>query len=200
MGYGYSQAQESVIELLNATNEDGIIVSAQNHSTIRQEVTITLTIKNLTGYTAPISKLINAKETVEVVRLAFIPGKKAKGGYASSYTYKPKPTEAEIALQDEKLKAKTVTHVDDMNDGIVLFYRDGCPRCAYVTTYMLDNNIDFKLLDTTSNEKSQIAMWKLLKEVNPELKTIKFPVVLVNGKLNYNMEDIKVFTKGLPKG
>lgn len=190
-------AQEHAVNLSTVQEENAFVVNATNNSNIRQEVTITLTVKNLKGYSGPITKLVNAKETIEVVRLRFIPNKQAQ--LASNYTYKPKPTEAEIDLQDKKLKEKTVTGVDDMNNGIVLFYKDGCPRCAYVTTYMLDNNIDFKLLDTSSDKESNRLMWKLLKEENSNLKNIKMPVVLVNGKVNYNMKDLKDFAQGLPR-
>ncbi len=192
---GFAQQQD--VELLNSQNDKEFIISAKNNSNIQQEITVTLEVKNVTGYSGPITKLVKANDSLEIVRLTYLSGKQAS--YASNYMYKPAPTDAEIARQNELLKEKTVKSLEDMKKGIVLFYQDGCPRCSFVTTYMLDNDIDFKLIDTTSDEKNQILMWDLLRLEKPELKNITMPVVLVNGQVSYDIENLKGFSNDILK-
>ena len=192
---GFSQQQD--VELLSAQEGNTIKVTATNNSKIQQEITVTATIQNLMGYDGPITKLLPAHKTTEITVLEMVPNKQV--GFSATYTYKPLPTEAEIALQDQLLKEKTVKSLEDMKDGIVLFYKDGCPRCNYVTTYMLNNDIGFKLIDTTSDEKSKILMWDLLRLEKPELKNVTMPVVLVNGQISYDIENLKGFSKDFLK-
>lgn len=192
---GFSQQQD--VELLSAQEGNTIKVTATNNSKIQQEITVTATIQNLMGYDGPITKLLPAHKTTEITVLEMVPNKQV--GFSATYKYKPLPTEAEIALQDQLLKEKTVKSLEDMKDGIVLFYKDGCPRCNYVTTYMLNNDIGFKLIDTTSDEKSKILMWDLLRLEKPELKNVTMPVVLVNGQISYDIENLKGFSKDFLK-
>ncbi|MBD0850446.1 hypothetical protein [Maribacter arenosus] len=64
---------------------------------------------------------------------------------------------------------------------------------------MLNNDIGFKLLDTTSDEKNQILMWDLLRLEKPELKNVTMPVVLVNGQISYDIENLKRFSRDFLK-
>lgn len=192
---GFGQQQD--VELTSVQEGNKIKVTATNHSKIQQEITVTATIENLKGYDGPITKLLPADKSTEIAVLEMVPNKQV--AFSASYTFIPKPTDAEIALQDQLLKEKTVKSLEDMKEGIVLFYQDGCPRCSYVTTYMLNNDIGFKLIDTTSDEKSQILMWDLLRLEKPELKNVTMPVVLVNGQISYDIENLKRFSRDFLK-
>lgn len=155
-------AQEHEVELLTQKNKYSFVFSAKNHSNVQQEITLTLTTQNLNGYKKPITKLVPAKSTINVVTLNFIKGKANK--YSSKYTYRPKPNQEELALQKKRLDEKRMESVGDLTKGIVVFSKDGCSRCHYTTSYMLDNNIDFKLLNTTENKDYNKIMWDLLKK------------------------------------
>ncbi len=192
---GFGQQQD--VELTSVQEGNKIKVTATNHSKIQQEITVSATIENLKGYDGPITKLLPANKSAEITVLEMVPNKQV--AFSASYTFIPKPTDAEIALQDQLLKEKTIKSLEDMKEGIVLFYKDGCPRCNYVTTYMLNNDIGFKLIDTTSDEKSQVLMWDLLKLEKPELKNVTMPVVLVNGKIAYDIENLKRFSRDFLK-
>lgn len=192
---GYSQKQK--VEVLTKKNKDNYVFSAVNHSTVQQEITLTLTVENLRGYKNPITKLIPTKSTIELVTLTFIKGKGNK--YTSKYSYKPKPTKEEIAFQEKRLKEKSLEDIGDITKGIVVFSKDGCSRCHYTTSYLLDNNIDFKLLNTSENKDHKDLMWILIKEDNPlaGIKNITMPVILINGKLSHSMKDLKLFVADL---
>jgi glutaredoxin len=192
---GYSQKQK--VEVLTKKNKDNYVFSAVNYSTIQQEITLTLTVENLRGYKKPITKLIPAKSTVKLVTLTFIKGKGNK--CTSKYSYKPKPTKEEIAFQEKRLKEKSQEDIGDITKGIVVFSKDGCSRCHYTTSYLLDNNIDFKLLNTSENKDYNHLMWTLIKENNPlaGIKNVTMPVILINGKLSHSMKDLKSFVTDL---
>ena len=192
---GYSQKNQ--VEVLTKKNKDNYVLSATNHSNVQQEITLTLTVENLRGYKKPVTKLIPAKSTIEIITLTFIKGKGNK--YSSKYTYKPKPTKEELAFQEKRLKEKSMEDIGDITKGIVVFSKDGCSRCHYTTSYLLDNDIDFKLLNTSENKDYNHLMWTLLKEDNPvsSIKTVTMPVILINGKLSHSMKDLKLFVAGL---
>lgn len=192
---GYSQKQK--VEVLIKKNKDNYVFSAVNHSTVQQEITLTLTVENLRGYKKPITKLIPTKSTVKLATLTFIKGKGNK--YTSKYSYKPKPTKEEIAFQEKRLKKKSLEDIGDITKGIVVFSKDGCSRCHYTTSYLLDNNIDFKLLNTSENKDYNHLMWTLIKENNPlaGVKNVTMPVILINGKLSHSMKDLKSFVADL---
>lgn len=184
-------SQDKQVDIIEVRNEKGFVLNAINYTDLRQKITLEVTATNLIGYKKPITKFVAAKDTIPMINLFFINGK--RWGYTSNYTYIPRPTETEIALQNERLKEKTLKSVDGLKDGIVLFYRDGCPRCAYATTYMLNNNIEFKMLDATGNENNNRLMWDLIQLENPEMRRVQFPVFLINGDISYNIEDLKGF-------
>ena len=86
---------------------------------------------------------------------------------------------------------KTLSEIGDINKGIVVFSKDGCPRCHFTTSYLLDNNIDFKFINTSDSQDQNRLMWDLLRKDNPQLSSITMPVILVDGKISYNIQDLK---------
>ncbi len=187
-------SQSDNIEIVDEQNDRDLVIKAINHSDLRQELVLEIEATNLSGYNGPITKLIASKDTVIMTNLTIIPG---QWSYRTKCVFTPKPTDSEIALQDEGLKEKNLKEVQDLGKGIVLFYQDGCPRCAYVTTFMLNNGIAFKIFDITNNENDNQMMWNLIKMEAPELEKVTLPVFLVNGKISYNIEDLKGYTKNL---
>ena len=192
--YSSLWAQSDKIELVDEQNDRDLVIKAINHSDLRQEMVLEIETKNLSGYNGPITKMISSKDTVIMANLTIIPG---QWSYRTKYVLNPKPTDAEIALQDEQLKEKNLNDLQDLGKGIVLFYQDGCPRCTYATTFMLNNGIDFKIFDITNNESDNQLMWNLIKMEAPDLEKVTLPVFLVNGKIAYNIENLKKYTKNL---
>jgi glutaredoxin-related protein len=190
-----SYSQEEPVKVAVIESETELVFSAINNTQIQQEITLEIIAKNLRGYKTPITKLVPAKDTVSLISLYSVQGK--EWNYRTNHSHKPKPTEKEIAQQDEQLKGKTLKNIDGINKGIVLFYQDGCPRCAYATTYMPDNDIDFKMLDATGKTQNNKLMWNLIQTKNPEMKNVTFSVFLINGNISYNIEDLKGFTSKL---
>lgn len=195
-----SYAQKHPVEIVSDQSDKGVVISAKNLKDIQYEVTLTVNQKGLRGYKKPVTKLVPANSVIPMVNLLFIKGK--KWSYSTSYRYAPKPTAQETAARKQKLKEKALAQSGDISKGIVVFSKDGCTRCHYVTSYLLDNKMDFKFLNTTENKDYNRLMWSILKEKVPNaaaLKSVNMPVVLVNGELSYNMTDLRAFVSSLPK-
>jgi glutaredoxin len=184
-----SFAQEKAVEVIYTQDEDGFTFSAKNNRNVQHELTLTITPTNLKGYKKPITKLVPANSTVDITKLYLVPNK--KGSFKYSYSFQPKMTADEKMDQEKKLAEKTLSEIGDINKGIVVFSKDGCPRCHFTTTYLLDNNIDFKFINTSDSQDQNRLMWDLLRKDNPQLSSITMPVILVDGKISYNIQDLK---------
>ena len=190
----FSFSQEKSIKIITTKNEKGIVYSVINFTSISQQVTLKVTTTNLRGNINKVTKTVNPNDTLILKKLYFIKNKKWTQSY--NYTYQPKPTIEENLTYQEKLSDKFTMKFHDMNQGIVVFSKDGCPRCHFTTNYLLDNNIDFKYLDTTNNEEANQLMWKVLKEKNINEEII-MPVIIVNGKIAYNIDDLEDYVIAL---
>ena len=109
-------------------------------------------------------KLVNKNEKVDFVTLQFL--KNQAYQYNTSSTYSSKPTEAEIQIKTKRLEEKTTKFFVDLSKGIVNFSKEGCPRCNTTTNYLLENDIDFKFLNTTKDIEARNLMWKKLEEID----------------------------------
>lgn len=88
---GFSQNKS--VEVNYTKVNDGFVFIATNKENIQQEITLTLKTTNLRGYKEPITKLIPANSSIEMIKLYFIRGKKGK--FSSQYTYRISMTEEE---------------------------------------------------------------------------------------------------------
>ena len=192
-------AQEKPVAVAVEERGNHLVFEVTNTTTITREITLTLTKREgLRGNARPVTKVVGAGQTVPFYNMTF------KGPYRWSYksNHKPKPTVAEQEALDE---AKLAYMIDSLNDiditkGILVFDKTGCPRCHMTTSYLMDNNIDFKLLNVTENTEYQKLMWALLRKnnVSPDTKEILMPVIMINGKLTHTHEDLRTFLKTIP--
>lgn len=182
-------SQEKAVEVIYAQDEEGFTFSAKNNRNVQYELTLTITPTNLSGYKDPIKKLVPANSTVALTELYFVKNK--KGSFEYSYSFEPRMTENEIAQREKRLAEKSASQISDINQGIVVFSKDGCPRCHFTTTYLLDNNIDFRYINTSEDVDQNRLMWELLKKDNPQLRSVTLPVILVDGEISYNIQDLK---------
>lgn len=182
-------SQGNAVEVTYSADEEGFTFSAKNNRNVQYELTLTITPTNLSGYKDPIKKLVPANSTVELTKLYFIKNK--KGGFKYNYSFEPSMTENEIAERGKRLGENAASQISDINKGIVVFSQDGCPRCHFTTSYLLENNIDFRYINTSDNDDQNKLMWKLLKKDNSQLTSVTLPVILVDGKISYNIQDLK---------
>lgn len=187
----FSFAQEKDVELSTVKNDDGITISAINNSSVQQEITLTLKMENLRASRRPVKKLIPANSTVEMITLFYVKNKKYS--YSTSYTYKRSLSASETVAYNENMEAKTAKEIGDVNEGLIVFYKEGCPRSQYTVSTLLDNDVDFRIIDITNNDENNNRLWEIVKKEDPKLKTYTFPVIINNGKVSYSIKDLKGF-------
>ncbi len=191
--------QKSVIEIDNVQTEKGYIISLKNTSNIQYEVTLTLEVTNLKGYEKPITVLIPAQTSSEVLTLYFKNLYKPYD-YSTSYTYKSMPSDAELLLKDKKKEDSSLTKFGTIiNNGIIIFTVEGCSKCNYVANYLSKNNIDFKLIDISNSDENDKLMSDLVKKDIPSVNSVIMPVVIINGKAFHNIKNLKSFLSNLKK-
>lgn len=153
-------AQEKTIIFKAVKQQEALLFRCTNTSKVTQEVTLTLTKKEgLKGYTKPITKKVAPHTSMEFARFPIV------GAYSYSYTtsWQENRTTQEQATITAAKKEKLLKDLSKINTGIVVFDNSDCPRCQRSTSFLLDNNIDFKLLNVTDSKENNRLMWDLLK-------------------------------------
>ena len=117
--------------------------------------------------------------------------------YETSYTYRPKPTDEEINIQNQKLKAQLFELLDTKSHPVIVFYGEGCTRSAYAKQMLEQKKIPFTYLNTTKDEHYNKVMFELLKMQEPDIKRVQFPVFLVDGRLDHDIENLRWYIKEL---
>ncbi len=189
------QAQSEVsFTLLKENNK--LTWVCKNNGAFQKEVTFILKEPTgLKGYNKPITKLISSG--AEMVFLT-VTHSGSYGYKGTSWKSRDAPTKEELEIQNQ-LKAKYyTTDLSNLDIGIYVFDKEGCPRCKRSVAYLIDNNYDFKIIKTGKGTPANKKMWELLKE-NGIDKSINMPVFLVNGKLTADHKDLTGFLKTLPK-
>ncbi len=187
-------AQSKAITFKVSEENNKLVFICTNSSKVNYDVTLTLTKKKGLGeYTKPITRKVTPETNLIFATFPI------KGSYSYSYStsYKKSPkTKKEIQDIVQKKKETQLIDLSKINTGIVVFDKTDCPRCNRATSYLLDNNITFKLLNITDNKENHRLMWSLLK-AEGVTKEILTPVFLVDGKLSYSHEDLNGFLKSL---
>ena len=191
-------AQNNEIEVHTLQNDSAVVFTAQNHSNLRQELTLTLTVKNLTGYQGPITRLIEAGDSVQVAALEIRP--REPWSLNTSYSYIAKPTEEEAKELQEQLRQELFESLDTRNNPIIIFYGEGCTRSEYAREYLEKKKVPFKYLESRDNEAYAKIMFQLIGMQDPETQRIEYPVFLVNGRLDYDIENLRWYLKELTAG
>lgn len=182
--------------LLNA-QENGLVILEENSKThyefkaynpLSDPIEITFELKDVFGLdynNEPVVKLIQPQDTTVVLKL-----KKTskKIGFLMSYHQMLIPNK----LYDPKDFKKYET-------GLVVFSKDGCPRCSYTTDYLIRKKVDFTLLNISQNEAYNQYMWDKLKAQGQDSKDIRTPIIMVNNVLSHSHQDLNRFVKQLAK-
>ncbi len=160
-----------------------LIFKAENHTRSPQKLTFRLTkIKGMSDNKRQVVKTINPGAMVDLKKVRLTGGK-------YSYQY-----EKETEIPKAYLKQHTVPLEDfsKINQGIVVFNKDGCGRCSYTTNFLIENGIPFRIIDITKNRENLNLMFELL-EKNGVKESIRTPVIMQNGVLSHSHEDLMSF-------
>lgn len=188
-----SFAQQKDIEFKVEDNDKTLSIICYNNSDATQEVVLSvLDIKGLKGYKDPIKKQVSPKSSLKFIDLTY----EYVYSYKLSYSKKKIVTEKE---KEDKLAEKTSHYLKDLskiNQGIVIFDDIECSRCSYATSYLLDRNIDFKIVDISNNKKNLDLMWDTIRASGQSMN-VKTPVIIVDGEVSHSHANLKEFLEGL---
>lgn len=198
-----SFAQQEFVQFPVAEKGDSIIIYGYNKLSKPLEVTLTLTnLKNLSGYSNPITKKVPGKAKVVFTTLNF----KNPYSYNLSFTYqivKPsKITAAKKLFNKRVASANLISYYlkdrSKINEGIVIFDDGNCGRTRLATNFFIGNEIDFKIINIQDNVRNTKLMWNTLKEKGANLN-FQTPIIIVNGVLSHSHKDLPAFLEELKK-
>lgn len=174
-------------------------IYATNNSNETQLVTLFVETKNYKPHPSEVKKTVTPKDSVLMIRLRPVPGKKSS--FSLKYVYEAKPSQAEQKVKETALKKLTFIEGDDINKGIVVFDKDDCSRCDRTTSYLLDNKIPFKRIQIPTAEQRKSGkvpahlknnlelLWKIMGPVG----RFTTPVIVVDGVVSHSHEDLIKF-------
>lgn len=189
-------AQDHPVRIDIEKGEKSIKFYAVSDLNETQQVELTLTEKKgLKGYTKPVVKNVAPGERKLLLTTTFSGAYK----YNTSYRWAPNPTKVEQQAKAEMLADKVLKDFGDIKTGIVVFEKNNCSRCNMSTSYLLDNDIEFKMIDVSEgNSDGNRLMWDLIKADGHKAgQSILTPVFLVDGKLSHTHKDLQGFLKSL---
>lgn len=179
------------IEVFQKKDGESISISIKNNSDEQKEINLNIDGKGTCKITkSPITKLIKSGEEVAFITLTPLKGKKLD--YSINYSIKAKPTTEELNYFQKKVESKTITQTPDFSTELIIFGKDGCPRCAKTLKYLIKNNIDFKYINTNKSEDLNALMWKMLKDAGAK-DNVTMPIIVKNGKLTHSHKNLDEF-------
>lgn len=217
ISFSLSAIAQNEVELLEERTDDGITLTAINHLS-DQAVEIVLKI-NSVGFglkkEETFTEIVPADGRVLMVTLVPTPNRKCTYSANLSYTTKGKTatkqktvatkstqtkTSKEVEV-DKSVRQKAVsnnTEVDKSNPlagkkGIVVYSKNGCGRCDFVTKYLTENNIPFEDLNISTDKTADKQMADVLFANGFKGGSFTTPVITVDDKMYYNIKDLKSF-------
>ena len=203
---GFTQfiaAQNNPIELNEVTSEGKITIEAKNSSDQAIDLTLSFTLQGMESSNGKVvTKTVPAHGTTTMSVLS------RKGGPAS-YSYKSSYRMSQImddatAMPEEPLddvknyKSQDVT-LDIPEKGIVVFSKRGCGRCTYTTKYFDEKGVPYKELNISDDKKTSDFFWSTLRKNGFANGSVQTPVIVVDGKVNYKIRDLKGFLEETAK-
>lgn len=178
-------SQEEV-EVFQKENGNQTFIVGKNNIDEPVEITLEVASKGfITTDVFPKKIVLQGKEEKTLASLT-CPAKTACE-YGTSISYKKvnKPTK----------RVTRTTGVQINPTKVNVFTKDDCARCAFVIREFEKNKVVFLELNTTLAPSNNELMFEKLKEAGYKEDTIQMPVVVHEGKVYYNIQDLKAFTQ-----
>lgn len=186
-------AQSQDIEIIEERTETGIVLYAQNNTEDELDVTFNLDSKGFVLSTqSPINKILPPKGTELMMTLTAPKGVVCE--YSSGISYKKVRKQV---TGTESNRKNRITGVQLNTAKINVFTQDGCGRCEYVIKYLEDMKIPYVELNTSIHAPNQALMFEKLQEAGFKGNSVQMPVVIHNGKTEYNIKELANWTKKL---
>ena len=203
--------QDILIEAKDKGTE--VVLIATNNENSDVKVTIELDAKGYDiGTENKIDVLIPKKETIEVGRYKRDKSKTAsfKYGYSLTQTTTSKTAKSSSSTKSSSSSSSSSSNSskETMNlepkdeslkdiKGLYVYSIDRCGRCKYVVDFLKSNNIAFIEKNMDENDENNKEAFKYLNASGFEGGSFTTPLIVNNGKVSYNIKDLKKFLNGL---
>lgn len=184
-----------------------VVLTATNNENTDVKVIVELNAKGYDiGPSNKIEVLIPKNGTIEVGRYKRDKSPTASFSYGYSLTQTTTTTETKksssstsqkTTAMSEKLNAKIEDGSLKNNTGLYVYSINKCGRCNYVTKFLKSNNIAFTEKNMDENEDYNKEAFKYLEATGYEGRGFQTPLIIHNGKVSYNIKDLKGFLEGL---
>jgi glutaredoxin len=179
------------VQLFEKQENGQIVIYAKNVS--KQDLKIDLRIEssglNLSN-SMPHTQILKAGTTEEAITLTPIPN--MAWSYKTSLSYTPVDNKTDYSISTESPKHKGKKPLTESN-GIVLYTKPGCGRCKQAVNHLQKSGTQYREVDISERSSDVDAMWLALREQGFEGSSIKTPVIQINRKLYYQMQDVDAF-------
>ncbi|WP_420399526.1 glutaredoxin family protein [Flagellimonas sp.] len=139
--------------------------------------------------------MIPANGSEQIIVLAIPEGK--PWSYETNYTYKAAPTKEELIRQKKRIKQEFLSSLKVNESTLVVFYGEGCPRSTYTKEMLERKKMPFTYLDASSNEYYSKVMFELIRQKEPNVERVQYPVIMVDNQLEYDIENLRWYLKEL---
>ncbi len=183
-------AQSQDIEVLEERLDSQIKLFAVNNTQDELEITFTA---DLTGFTTteanPVKKILKPTVKEFLMTLTAPPGVDCE--YKTSVSYKKiKNANNKSAVGGTK---KRMTSIQMNTNKVNVFTQDGCARCEMVIEFLEKHQIPYVELNTTIHDPNQELMFTKLQEAGFKERTVQMPVIVNNGKTDFNIKDLPAY-------
>jgi glutaredoxin len=184
----FSQSKE--IDLLKSEVDNVTTYYAKSYT--REPMTIELNVEG-TGFTTNVDMpaIVELKpfEKKEIVKITLDPS--ASSSYSISYKQYKTGSKSGVAVAPKPIHDRP-----ELKKGIVVFSKTGCGKCTYAINYLKEKSIPFTEINISSKEEDEDYFWKVLKDAGFNGSSVQTPVIMIDGKVHYDME-IRSFMAGI---
>jgi glutaredoxin len=185
---------QNIVEISRKISSDLIYLSAKNITNNDYDFKFELILKNLKVVDFLENVKIPAGEDLQIAILAPIDFTK-KWNYSTKYKYLRYFEKGAFATIADKLELT----LDEAKNSIIVFDKDGCPRCDKTLDYLDSKKIKHHILDITEDGDNTDLMFSYVTELGLNITTISTPMVLMGGNTFFNISNLDGFLLDMKK-
>lgn len=183
-----SFSQEKEVAVSYALTKDSVVFYLKNNMQKQVEITLNLNVTNLRGHNnAPMTRVVAAADSVRLIMLAPVPN--ARWSY--KYTY--------MRHYDGDKEAKAIdllgTTKEEFDSSVLVFDKNGCSRCDRTLAYLDENKVPHHILNISADERNRDLMYQYLIEQGFNASVVTTPVIVIKGKVYYDIPNLSQFLK-----
>lgn len=192
--FSSQERPEQTVKVTYKKDMNVVTLMAENITEKNYKYTFNFALQNLKVIEGSEIIEIKAKDTVAFIRFEIIDAKRA-WRYDFNYNYVrfyPEGAMAEIAKKldiEEEVAAKS----------IIVFDKDGCTRCDRTLDFLKRKKIPHYVLNISEDKENSELMFGYVNDVGLVMGSITTPMVIIEEKAHFNIQNLDGFIQNLRK-